>query len=486
MHVRQRLFSLFLFAVWAVSAVANEGAELYHRIGCVACHDPISGYKPDWISDAIELPAITKPGVPISTATFKDAEALAAYLLDPASPTMPRMGLTANEAAALAGYLYPQFKQMPASAAATPTLDTKELNDRLLALNCVACHVRDGQGGPDPGRAIFFTTLSEQDLGDEGRLPPPLTGVGRKLKPGALQNIISGKGAARPHMATRMPSFEPDQVAWLSQAFIAADGGMKQQEDDLFFYGRNMYGRTLVGTEGKGCIVCHDLNGRPSLGIPGIDLGLTHERLQPAWFQAYLLDPQSLRPGTRMPPLFDPNAKQKGRKAATPYPEIAHIWNYLKEIDQSRLPDGMESKASYELIPQKRPMVFRTFMEGAGIHAIAVGFPEGIHAAFDADACRWALIWKGKFLDAESTWQDRFTPPTAPGGDSIKLLDISPPADAEFQGYELDKSGIPTFYYRANGVTYRDRLQPSKTGTFRRTLTRIRNGMTTTDEEISW
>ena len=94
--------------------------------------------------------------------------------------------------------------------------------------------------------------------------------------------------------------------------------------------------------------------------------------------------------------------------------QIDSLWVYLNELDQSRLPEGLERKGNYELKPPGRPMVFRTFMKQAGLAAIAVGFPDGRHVAFDATQVRWALGWKGRFLDAEGTWDDRFTPLASP------------------------------------------------------------------------
>ena len=38
------------------------------------------------------------------------------------------------------------------------------------------------------------------------------------------------------------------------------------------------------------------------------------------------------------------------------------------------------------------PIVFRTFMHDAGVRAIACGFPEHIHYAFDPDRCTLALV----------------------------------------------------------------------------------------------
>ena len=72
-------------------------------------------------------------------------------------------------------------------------------------------------------------------------------------------------------------------------------------------------------------------------------------------------------------------------------------------------------------------MLLRTFMEGVGTHAIAVGYPEGVHAAFDALKIRFFLVWRGRFLDAESTWADCYTPFTpALSSDQIDLGDGMP------------------------------------------------------------
>jgi hypothetical protein len=119
-------------------------------------------------------------------------------------------------------------------------------------------------------------------------------------------------------------------------------------------------------------------------------------------------------------------------------------------------------------------------MQGAGTHAIAVGFPAGVHAAFDAEAVGWALAWRGKFLDAESTWDNRFTPLAKPlGTDIIKL----PPGPAvavyqdgkpwpkgglQFSGYRLAKDGTPTFLYSHGKTKITDTLTPKGKGLRRR------------------
>ncbi len=112
-----------------------------------------------------------------------------------------------------------------------------------------------------------------------------------------------------------------------------------------------------VGTGGLGCVSCHGLKDRKSLGVPVINLTHTVHRLTPEYFKELLLNPQVTQPGTLMPPLF------MGRKKADQ--EIEQLWTYLKELDQSRLPEGLLQTGDYEIKPEKsvRPVVFRTFLE---------------------------------------------------------------------------------------------------------------------------
>ncbi len=212
-----------------------------------------------------------------------------------------------------------------------------------------------------------------------------------------------------------------------------------------------------MGAKGLACIACHGLKDRKSLGPPVIRLTHTVERLQPEYFKELLLNPQATQTGTMMPPMFI------GRKKADQ--EIESIWTYLKEIEGQPLPEGLISTEDFELKPEKagRPMVFRSFITGAGSHAIGVGFPQGIHAAFDAAQARWAMVWKGRFLDALNNWQSREMLPIKPLGTAVKML----PEEGgvrEFTGYKLDKQGVPTFLYQIDGKPAEDTLRPVKNG----------------------
>ena len=347
-----------------------------------------------------------------------------------------------------------------APAAQTPA---RQIDWQMARLNCHACHIRNGRGSPEAARAQFFTVNDPgvESLGEMARLPPNLDRVGRKLTDGWFAKILWGDdGAVRPYMNTRMPSFGRAQterlVAWFEQA-DARTPPVQIDVSGLLKHQRAEPGRKLLGAGGLSCVSCHGLKDRKSLGPPVVRLTHTARRLRPEYFKELLLDPQTTQPGTVMPPLFT------GRKGAEE--EIESIWTYLKEIEGQPLPEGLFSNDDYELKPAAagHPIVLRSFIEGAGTHAIGVGFPQGLNASFDAKSCRWTQIWKGRFLDAMENFQDRAMKPIKPLGTGLKTL----PADHsahEYRGYRLAKDGVPTFLYRRDGRDVEDTLRPAPGG----------------------
>jgi hypothetical protein len=138
------------------------------------------------------------------------------------------------------------------------------------------------------------------------------------------------------------------------------------------------------------------------------------------------------------------------------------------------------------LTAKDRPLLLRTFMPDAGSRAVAVGFPGGVAAAFDAATCRLAYAWSGNFLDASPVWNDRGGSPAtvlgpqfwkAPPGCPWSVTASNEPPDflarakdpafgaalpegkvydgprqVRFEGYSTDKDGLPTFHYRLNAA----------------------------------
>lgn len=527
-----------------------RGKELYHTIGCVACHEPATDYRPPKVAaDA----TVEKPGlgsVPIALADAYEFNALAHFLQHPLhyrpAGRMPEMRLTPQEASDVAAYLHagrkpekateraalkiPQqsvekgrdlFVQERCSACHTtqpdqllrlakplvelhagagclsakqpsgiPRYDLTDLQKRALTLalaavqkpqpptvltaaqkvdwqmsrlNCYACHDRDGKGGPEDPRAQYFgaNDPGAESLGELAHLPPNLDHTGRKLTKAWMEKILWGEGGSvRPYMNTRMPNFGKEQTQMLPALLAEADKRETPVEIDvsgLAKHHRAESGRQLMGSTGLACVACHGLKDRKSLGPPVIRLTHTVDRLQPEYFKELLLNPQATQVGTMMPPMF------MGRKKADQ--EIESIWTYLRELDGQPLPEGLLSNEDFELNPAKagRTLIFRSFIEGAGSHAVGVGFPQGLNAAFDAAQSRWAIVWKGRFLDALSNWQDRAMPPIKPLGTAVKTLPPTP-GERVFQGYRLAKDGVPTFLYTLNGQPVEDTVRPTQDG----------------------
>jgi len=272
-----------------------------------------------------------------------------------------------------------------------------------------------------------------------------------------------------------MPDFGPRHAAELPALFARADHDPSvrptPREGHENEVGRNMWGRALIGTKGLSCITCHRLRGHKSLGIQALDLATAPGRLQPEWFRDYLLNPAEFRPGTRMPAFWPDGTPTLKGFGGTTDRQIDSLWVYLNELDQSRLPAGLEDPGTFELRPKERPILLRTFMAHAGLHAIAIGFPQGLNAAFDAKRIRWAVLWKGRFLDAENTWDNRFTPLTKPLGHSLlHLPDVNPltrendaaeETPRTFLGYRLDPQGTPTLLYQIGDWRIEDRMEPA-------------------------
>ncbi|WP_206026037.1 cytochrome c [Roseimicrobium sp. ORNL1] len=401
---------------------------------------------------------------------------------------VPDFGLSEFQVRALTLAL----KMVQASEKPAPQTVAQKSHDFLVRMDCYACHEWRGTGGLEEARSQYLTVYeaAAHSMGEIGRLPPKLDNAGRKLTKEWFEKLLWGSGGGvRGYMTARMPRFGQENT----QAFIAgfqeackAEKPVKMDTSGLAKHHRAENGRALIGVGkgGLGCVSCHGLKDRKSLGVPVVNLTQTARRLQPEYFKELLLNPQVTQPGTLMPPLFI------GRKAADK--EIEMLWTYLKEIDQSRLPEGLLQTGDYELKPEKagKPIVFRTFLEGAGMHAVAVGFPQQMHVAFDSLEAHWAIAWKGRFVDAMTTWEERAMTPAKPLGEKVLTFQPRMPfaklgsasdawpeacgvaAGYESLGYRISKDGVPTFRYRVEGLIVEDTIQVSADKkSLRRTVT---------------
>lgn len=369
---------------------------------------------------------------------------------------LPRYALGANQRAALRAYLATRGAALTPASRVALTLD---------ALNCLACHERDGRGGPEENRRAYFE--GDHNLGDAGLLPPPLTGIGRKLQPDWLEQVLNGGGRVRPYLKTAMP-VHGAATNGLAALFAQADA----REEPPLPPGDAEAGRKLLGSiGGVNCVMCHRWGSNASLGIQGPDISNLARRLRPGWLHAYLIDPSAHRPGTLMPS-FWPGGVASNREilGGDTDRQIASILEFARA--GQGLPEGITPRTAgdFELVPGSRPVVLRTFLEEAGTHAILVGFPAGVHLAYDGLAARPVLAWKGRFFDAYGTWFSRFAPFGKPLGDAVVRWSAAPEATARrFDGYRLDAGGTPTFLLSIDGVAVEDRFEATPQG-LRRTV----------------
>jgi mono/diheme cytochrome c family protein len=448
--------------------LVSTGKTLFATAGCANCHNL-----------TIDKSLITSTAKPHP---LKDLKLEGGCLADTPKSGVPKYDLSPDQRKAIAAAM--------AKPRAASTEPAQVIARTMLTFNCYACHVRDKVGGPTEETNKHFTTTTPE-MGDEGRVPPPLDGVGAKLNPEYLKQILDKGADDRPYMHTSMPGFGQANVGHLVAAFAALDTlpavppvKFVEPESKIISAGRHM-----VGAQAFGCIKCHTFAGQKAEGVQGIDMLLMTKRLNRGWFHAYCVDPQKIRPGTRMPTAW-PNGQSVlpnilDGKAAT---QIEAIWTYLGSKNP-QTPAGMGHKFM-PLVPTDEAIIYRNFIQGAGNRAIAVGFPEKLNLAFDANELRLALIWKGGFIDAARHWTDRGAGAEGPLGDDILRLPpgpnfaVLPRTDApwptanprengqKFLGYKLTKDERPTFRYSVNGAVVEDTPNPSgkDNPTLRRTV----------------
>lgn len=438
-------------------SLVEKGRGLFATIGCASCHQMKTGEK------SLNSELKTKP--------LAELNAAAGCLAESVTGKAPRYGLNAKQRTALAMALKDAREEPPA----------EKIHRTLASFNCYACHKRGQLGGVEEARNSYFDS-TQKEMGDEGRLPPLLTGVGDKLRPDWLKHVLlNGAEDRKNYMSTKMPRFGGNNVGALVESFASLD--MKLDPLPVVEFAEPEYrvkaaGRHLVGGQALSCIKCHDFGTHASVGIRAINLTTMHQRLRPEWVDRYLRDPQLYRPGTRMPAPW-PFGKATIRDVlnANVDQQIAAVRLYLSDGAKAAVPIGLV-REPMELKPIEDPILYRNFIEGGGSRAIGVGFPEKVNLAWDANEMRLALIWHGAFIDASRHWTGRGEGYQAPLGDHLvslpmhaPLAKLTSPNDSwptamardsgfRFLGYALDSKQRPAFRYSYDGLTIEDKSVP--------------------------
>ena len=131
--------------------------------------------------------------------------------------------------------------------------------------------------------------------------------------------------------------------------------------------------------------------------------------------------------------------------------------------------------------PQLEPVVLRSFLrhrDTKRVIAVSVADPLGVHYSYDLAQGALLYVWRGPFLETTQMWHERGESQTAeplgsalmlPGTPTLAYLadataawpdSITDERDLRRDGYQLDKTGHPTFLYHVRGVVVEDNLRP--------------------------
>jgi cbb3-type cytochrome oxidase cytochrome c subunit len=169
--------------------------------------------------------------------------------------------------------------------------------------NCQGCHLIQGQGGQ------LIDVIGPPEYG-----PPNLNTEGRKANPDWLLSFLNDPSIIRPNLQVKMPSFhqisDEDWDAIISY-FQHADGEKISYRGDLKIDNKSV--EFMAGTklhELGACDNCHFYGTtfpKQEASTWAPNLAMTKERLNPDWVKEWLLDPQTIMPGTKMPAPYLPD-----------------------------------------------------------------------------------------------------------------------------------------------------------------------------------
>ena len=379
-----------------IEAVARKAILAYR---CAACHEIRLGSDP--------APLTKKFAKHSWSEILRNPQV--GCLIDPAQPPVadvPRFGPALHREKKNVTAFLVQSITVPGTAA--PGESARLMMERL---NCLGCHQRNGAGGLST--EIVHRLLAVQtEQNAEAVSPPPLTGLAGKLRVSALRGVLEAHERARPWMGLQMPRFEKSLIAKIPEGIAALDGDSLDDEkfrpaaDPQFIEA----GRTLTGDKGFSCIKCHDMLGIPNAGTRGPDLASTVERVRHDWFTRWIIDPQRLQPGTRMPSVFYDNGKRSAYTeilGGDPDKQRLALWQYLLVCRNLPAPQGLVVQKVLRVPDRDLVNAFRTFLPDISARGIAVRHQSGVHVAFDAQACRLAYAWAGEFLEMSPVWTGR-------------------------------------------------------------------------------
>jgi cytochrome c2 len=218
---------------------------------------------------------------------------------------------------------------------------------QVKALNCVACHKRDGWDDSWTDLQVETDTLVAGEIGEErdpdglpypaAQVRPSLTWIGEKLKPEWSAAFIAGKITykPRPYLRARMPAFATRAEGLATGLALEHGYPATSVPDPAFDPELIPVAKQLVKNTGLNCVSCHNIGKTPAVGVfeaPGVNFMRVKERLNRDYYERWLRSPIRVEPDTKMPSYFT------GENSSLPTilegkadKQINALWNYLQQ-----------------------------------------------------------------------------------------------------------------------------------------------------------
>jgi len=226
---------------------------------------------------------------------------------------MPDPHLTQEQIRDLTTFLLgSQETSLPASYLYRPQDARRDIQEGwwiVRKYNCVGCHqFVPGQKTALEGSPIYADAKE--------KLPPKLLTEGARVSPDWLMKFLSNpslsatdthRNGVRPYLQVRMPTFyfsenELRKLVRFFQALSQQPLPYVPQRQELLTASETEMARSLFASQAAPCLKCH------ATGDPAHDAHATapnfllaRERLKPGWTERWIVDPQSISPGTAMP-----------------------------------------------------------------------------------------------------------------------------------------------------------------------------------------
>jgi cytochrome c2 len=254
------------------------------------------------------------------------------------TPVMPNLDLSEDDAVALAIFALGHRQTTIPPRYRRHRSDDQRVDqdgERLLARkSCRGCHEigrTEQRIVDDDGDLIEidYTPIGARTIDlyeTPADAPPPLTFAGEKFQYPWLFEFLAAPSRLRPWLLARMPTYTlDDDERTLLVSYFA---GRNQQP---FPFERIDRPRLADADRAAAtdlfallqCSKCHQVSTQAELrsGELAPDLALARERLKTGWQRRWILDPQTLQPGTGMPTYFALADEDDPESHATPCPK---------------------------------------------------------------------------------------------------------------------------------------------------------------------